>query len=448
MFISKKKYQFLLDTIAELKAENTRLRARIAELEHRKNSNNSSVPPSKDENRIKKNQSLREKSEKKVGAQPGHEGSMLKMTENPDEIIKYVPQYCNYCGNDLTEVSEEFIEGRQILEIPEIKVKYVEYQIYSKKCDCGHITECDFPPDINAKIQYGRGVAALISYFFARQYIPFHRMKEILNHLFHIPISEGGIHYLLQRITNKEISLYNLIRDKVEVTKQAGSDETGAKINGKKYWFWTWQNKFLTYIVCSPSRGYDSVKKVFPKGLVNAIINHDRWASQIITPAKGHQICTAHLLRDFNYLIELYKCEWSVKMKMLILRALELKKQLAEIDYLKDIPERNILEQELDLLLSEQINPMHKKSLTIQKKLTKIQSYILTFLYYPEVPPDNNGSERAIRNIKVKQKVSGYFKSFTGAEIFAINRSIIDTIIKSGNNVLEGLNLIEEYLPD
>jgi hypothetical protein len=72
----------------------------------------------------------------------------------------------------------------------------------------------------------------------------------------------------------------------------------------------------------------------------------------------------------------------------------------------------------------------------------------LTFLYYPEVPPDNNGSERAIRNIKVKQKVSGYFKSYTGAEIFAINRSIIDTIIKSGNNVLEGLNLIEEYLPD
>ena len=135
-------------------------------------------------------------------------------------------------------------------------------------------------------------------------------------------------------------------------------------------------------------------------------------------------------------------------MKMLILRALELKKQLAEIDYLKDIPERNILEQELDLLLSEQINPMHKKSLTMQKKLSNIRSYILTFLYYPEVPPDNNGSERAIRNIKVKQKVSGYFKSYTGAEIFAINRSIIDTIIKSGNNVLVGLNLIEEYLPD
>ena len=135
-------------------------------------------------------------------------------------------------------------------------------------------------------------------------------------------------------------------------------------------------------------------------------------------------------------------------MKMLILRALELKKQLAEIDYLKDIPERNILEQELDLLLSEQINPMHKKSLTMQKKLSNIRNYILTFLYYPEVPPDNNGSERAIRNIKVKQKVSGYFKSYTGAEIFAINRSIIDTIIKSGNNVLEGLNLVGEYLPD
>jgi transposase len=448
LFITKQRYEFLLTKIEELEARITILEAENYELKHPKNSHNSSIPPSKDENRVKRNQSLRERSGKKPGGQQGHKGSMLEMSETPDEIIKHIPGYCNNCGEDLSEINEEFIESRQVIILPEILVRYIEHQVFGKKCSCGHITKSDFPTGIDKKIQYGNGIASLISYLFCRQYIPFHRMKEMLNDLFHIPISEGGIHYLLQKITNKEIPLYNLIRDKVEVTKQAGSDETGAKINGKKYWFWTWQNKFLTYIVCSPSRGYESVKKVFPKGLVNAIINHDRWASQIITPAKGHQICTAHLLRDFNYLIELYKCEWSVKMKMLILRALELKKQLAEIDYLKDIPERNILEQELDLLLSEQINPMHKKSLTMQKKLSNIRNYILTFLYYPEVPPDNNGSERAIRNIKVKQKVSGYFKSYTGAEIFAINRSIIDTIIKSGNNVLEGLNLVGEYLPD
>jgi len=441
LFISRKKYQNLLNLICEL-------RSRIAELEHPKNSNNSSIPPSKDENRVKRNQSLREKSDRKPGGQQGHEGSMLKMTEHPDEVIKYIPQYCECCGKEISEQREEFIEKRQVIELPEIKIKYIEHQVYGRKCQCGYITESEFPEDIKTSIQYGKGPEALVSYFFARHYIPFLRLKEILKDIFHLPISEGGIHYLLKRFTRKAKPFYNLIRDKIEQSTVLGSDETGANLNGKKSWFWTWQNDKLTYIRHSLSRGADTIKEIFPHGFINAIINHDRWASQINTPAKGHQLCTTHLQRDAKYLIEFYNSKWATKLKSLISRSIKLKESLQPIDYLKGIPERTHLELELDILLYEEIDEKHKKARTLQKKLRKQRNSILTFLYYHEVPPDNNGSERAIRNVKVKQKISGFFKSSKGAQTFAINRSIIDTIIKSGNNVLTGLNCLATYIPD
>ena len=448
MFISQKKYQELITSLSELKSENAILRARIAELEHRKNSNNSSIPPSKDENRVKRNQSLREKSGRKPGGQEGHKGNMLKMTEHPDGITKHIPQYCNCCGKDLSGQREEFIAKRQVIELPEIKVRCIEHQVYGRKCQCGHITEGEFPGGIRAGIQYGNSVGSLISYFYARHYIPFLRMGEILSDVYNLPISEGGIHYLLKRFTRKAKPFYDLIRDKIEQSTELGSDETGANLNGKLTWFWTWQNDKLTYIRHSLNRGKETIKEAFPQGFVNAIINHDRWASQINTPAKGHQLCTSHLLRDLVYLVELYKSEWAIKLKALLKRSIKLKESLQPIDYLKGIPERDVIESGLDILLCDEIPEKHKKAKTLQKKLMKQRNSILTFLYYHDVPPDNNGSERAIRNVKVKQKISGFFKSAEGAQAFAINRSVIDTIIKSGNNVLAGLNCIANYIPD
>jgi hypothetical protein len=253
-------------------------------------------------------------------------------------------------------------------------------------------------------------------------------MKEIFTDIFDLPISEGGIHYLLKHFTQKALPIYEVIRGKIELSSNVRSDETGAKLNGKKSWFWVWCNDKLTYIRHSGNRSIKTIKEAFPLGFKNAIINHDRWGSQLNTPAKGHQ--------------------WAAKFKAIIKQAIKLKDRLSPIDYLKEIPERTQIEIELDKLLIEEINPKHKKALNLQKKLNKQRNSILTFLYYPSVPPDNNGSERAIRNVKVKQKVSGYFKSPNGAQTFAINRSVIDTIIKSGNNVLAGLNCLATYNPE
>jgi hypothetical protein len=158
-----------------------------------------------------------------------------------------------------------------------------------------------------------------------------------------------------------------------------------------------------------------------------------------------HQLCTAHLECETKYLEESYKVSWPVRFRVLLREAQKLKKQFAPADYYYPNQLRTHLEKELDNLLSEPLEPKHKEMIAFQKQITKYRDHVFTFLYHPTVPPDNNGSERAIRNVKVKQKISGQFKIFNAAENFAILRSIIDTAIKNNRNVVEALNVIADY---
>ena len=163
--------------------------------------------------------------------------------------------------------------------------------------------------------------------------------------------------------------------------------------------------------------------------------------------AKGHQICTAHLLRDLNYINELYKnkCDWATAFRTLLQDAIQLKKEYLNADCFYPNVKQQALFERLQKLLTKAINEVYKKSKTLQKKLLAKKDCVLLFLLRPNAPPDNNGWERAIRNIKVKQKISGQFKSFERANVFALLRSIIDTTAKTGNNILNALHLIAAF---
>ncbi|HEY5463867.1 MAG TPA: IS66 family transposase zinc-finger binding domain-containing protein [Hanamia sp.] len=125
----------------------------IAVLKNKKNSNNSHIPPSKDENRPKKNQSLREKTDNKAGGQPGHEGTTLECSIEVDEVIKHSPAFCNCCGNDLSATAETFISSRQLIDIPPITLKRIEHQVFKKQCSCGHSMESTFPDYVANPVQ-------------------------------------------------------------------------------------------------------------------------------------------------------------------------------------------------------------------------------------------------------------------------------------------------------
>ena len=405
----------LILEVNELKAENKELKRRLAKYETPKNSSNSSIPPSKDENRPQR-RSLREKTGRKPGGQRGRKGNTLKMAPIPDIIKKHVADYCNCCGKDISEVTAEFAGKRQVIDIPEIKPKVTEHQVFKKTCKCGHQNLADYPHRVKAPVSYGENIESLIGYFHTRQYVPFKRMQEIFNDVFHVPISEGGLHYLLKKLVKKALPAYELIKEKLleDCTLAIGTDETGVKINGKKHWAWTWQNQKATYISITDNRGIKSIKENFKNGFKQNVLVHDCWRSHFNTPALTHQICIAHLLRDLNYLTERYEHPWSKTCKSIFLSAINLKKEM----------------------------------ISFQNRLVKYRDFLFTFLYHPKVPPDNNASERAIRNIKVKQKISGQFKASSGGHAFAVLRSVTDTIIKNKQNVVKSLKVISNLQTD
>ncbi|MBA7493866.1 IS66 family transposase ISPto7 [subsurface metagenome] len=431
-----------------LQRENDILKEKLAKYENPKNSNNSSVPPSKDENRPFKSKSLRKKTGRKPGGQKGHEGTTLEMVSDPNEIIDHAPEYCKCCGKDLTDTPGEFVGRKQVVDLPPIEPIVTEHRVYKKECDCGHVTMSSFPGDLKAPVSYGPMIESLTGYFHSRQYIPFLRMQELFRDIFSVPISEGGIHCLLNRLSRKALPHYHRIRDMIKDSSVVGTDETGGRLNGKKIWVWTWQNERLTWLRGTDNRGYRTIEENFPEGFKKAVFVHDCWKSHFQPDVQTHQLCTSHLLRELNYFKERYNNHrWPVRFSKLILDGIKLKEKLAPGDYYQPIKERTKLENRLEKLLAYEIDEKLKELVSFRKRMLKYKDYILYFLHHPKVPPDNNGSERAIRNVKVKQKISGQFKSWRGVENFMVLRSITDTTLKNDQNVLRALNLIAKLNP-
>ncbi|MCX6270559.1 MAG: IS66 family transposase [Bacteroidetes bacterium] len=418
------------------------LKSRLDRSDNPKNSNNSSIPPSHDYSRQPKTKSLRESSGKKPGGQPGHEGTTLEMVHVPDKIIEHIPAFCNCCGRDMSNIQEELIERRQEVVLPEIKPIFVEHQVFQRTCVCGHTIVADFPSGITPGVSYGHNIESLVAYMNARQFVPFHRLAEMFRYVFNTPISEGALVSAINRVAQKAVPAYELIRKRVETAKVNGGDETGMKIKGEKGWFWTLQGKLFTFIIASLNRGSQTLDENFPKGFGFSVLVHDCWRCYFKVTALAHQICLAHLLREFNHVSDCYKIKWATDFKQLLVETIAFKKTLLPEDYDKLQYQRTEFEERLDKLLQEPINDQHPIAISLQDRLIKYRQHIFTFLYYHQVPPDNNGSERAIRNVKVKQKISGMFMSLKGAQSFAILRSVIDTAIKNNQNPLVALSQI------
>lgn len=447
--------QELIDMNSRLMERAVFLEARVAELERElaryrtpRNSGNSSVPPSKDENRPKKNRSLREDTGRSPGGQPGHHGHTREMTSSPDIIENHVPLFCTCCGLDLSAVPADLSSRRQVIDLPVILPVCTEHRSYQKTCPCGHKNSAAYPGNVNAPVQYGSGVETMVSYLHARQYVPYRRMGELLSDCFGIGLSEGSIDNIIMRFARKAAPVYSMIKAAVSKSAVVGADETGAKVDGNKHWAWTYQTEEHTLLAMSESRGTKAINGHFPDGFGNAILCHDAWRAYFSYSDNLHQLCCAHLLREINYIIEKHKSKWAGTLRDLFREAITLKKRLKELPDAERKTNIARIEDRMDRLLGLPINPAHGEAVSMQKRLLKYRQSLFTFLHHHKVPPDNNASERAIRNIKVKQKVSGQFKSEKGADGFCVIRSVVDTLVKRSQNVLENLNHIARLQPE
>ena len=394
-----------------------------------KNSRNSSVPPSQESiaaRELRRTKSLRKPSGKPSGGQPGHKGSTLQSVSTPDRIIEHKPAYCKCCGRPLEGIGYRKIRKTQIMDIKFV-IETSEHQYYEKVCECGSVNNCDAP---NCRIKYGDNIRAFVTYLNVVQCIPFKRIAELISDLSGQKISEGTLQNILKKNSAKADAAYEEIRRRIECAPVVGADETGAAVGKELHWNWIFQNDLLTYVYQLKSRGQQAIDSKFPKGLPNSTLVTDRHQSYFKMNVKNHQVCLAHLLRNAEYLSELdTKQDWSRRFIHLIAHAIDLKRT-------GDITKRKVkvLKTKMKNLLGESLTHLDDEFDTFKKGILKVKDYLFTFLTDPHVPYDNNASERGVRKIKIKQKVSGCFRTDGGADDFAKLHSIAETAMKNGNS--------------
>ena len=448
----KIKYQFAIKSKNELdKLSHEELLKYVKNLQDNlvqekppKNSNNSSIPSSNEIVNRKpiKNKSLRQKSDKSAGGQKGRIGVTLKQSDRPDEIevIPYSIEYCKRCEESLTDVVAKLKEKRQVLDIKlsSMNTQIKEYQSFSKICSvCGYDNhDNSFAKNITPNISYGSNIIAIVSYLNVSQYISHKRIVSLLSDLFNINIAEGTINSLLKKASSLSDIEIQKITKSIESAPMVGIDETGCKIDGSKHWHWTFQNDENTLVVANKSRGTKVINETFVNGFKNACVVHDNYSSYSSLECESEQLCLAHKLRDLNYAIECDKTDLAKSIKLLLQEAIKDDKEV--LTQQQRILLKTQYEKTLEYLL---LMPTIPKSETHKQinSITKSKDKIFTFLLDENIPPDNNASERAIRNIKVKQKVSGHFKSLDGATYYSNIRSIIDTSRKKGLNEFKSL---------
>jgi transposase len=410
---------------------------RIKILENRLNSQNSSIPPSKDLTKASRKLSLRKKSTRKSGGQPGHNGHHLKFVDHPDRIIEHYINECQMCHSSLSQVDQHFVDSQQVFDIPKIKFNVIEHRQYSVVCPhCRHSQRSKYPfSPSKSKTQYGSNIVAVVSYLNVRHSLPMKRTQELIDVLTGHKISEGTIFNMLKSQCKKLKYTYEQIRIIIEKSIVVGSDETGCTVEGKNHWLWVFQNSLLTFMKISQSRGYKTIEQLFPDGLKLSVLVSDRWAAQLKIPTRENQLCLAHLIRDCNKLIDGHKSKWAKKLKKVLEQIFNLSRQLK----LKKEQKENI-EIQFDHLFKSPLKNSHADIVKLQSSLKVKRRSLTTCLYERYVPPDNNASERAIRKMKVKEKVSGGFRSKEGAVCYAIIQSIVDTAIKQGIHPFKALN--------
>ena len=436
--------------LQESRAEIKELKAQLA-----KNSRNSGKPPSSDGLKKPAPKSLRPESDRKSGGQTGHDGQTLTQVEAPDFIERHAVTVCRGCARNLKDVMALRYERRQEFEIPPVRMQVTEHQAEIKICpDCAVCNKGNFPVHITQPVQYGARVKATACYLGQNHLLPYERLQEIFRDLYALPLSEGTLYntYVAcyQGLSDFEV----VVKEQIQLSNLAHFDESGMRVQKKLYWLHAASTDRLTHYAIHEKRGAEAMEEIgiLPRFQGRAV--HDHWKSYFGYACR-HALCNAHHLRELIYHEEQYEQIWCKKMSACLLEI----KEAVDTNRVEGLTEltiqqRSDFEKRYDLILENGLMELpeivcdglkrrgRKKqhpSKNLWDRLSEYKQETLAFMNDFTVPFTNNQGERDIRMIKVKQKISGCFRSFFGAQLFCRTRGYISTVRKHGINVLEAL---------
>jgi len=434
---------------------------RVRHLEERlaKDSHNSSKPPSSDGMNKPKPKSLRPRSERPTGGQPGHPGHTLRMVDKPDRSVRHPVEHCVGCGRSLANQTPDRIERRQVFDLPEPKLEITEHQGEVKTCACGCVNHAAFPPEAAAPVQYGPCLKSVAVYLKEYQLLPFDRLTEIMRDLFACDtFSEGTLANFSADCSRRLQPVDAWIRDLAAHAGVVGFDETGLRATGSLHWLHTVSTRWLTWYFAHKRRGCEAMNAaaILPTFRGRAV--HDFWDSYLKYDC-DHAFCNGHLLRELIFLWEEQDQKWA---KTMIDHLLAIKRA---VDAARSAG--------LAALAAEDLDRFHKRYLRIveagyaqnpatessagpkrrgRRKQSKARNLLDRFRDYPEgilafmhdfsVPFDNNLPERDLRMMKLRQKISGTFRSFDALVDFCRIRGYVSTARKNGLNALDALRRV------
>jgi transposase len=436
------------------------LTARIAELERRLglNSSNSGKPPSTDGLQKKPRvSSLRGPSDKPTGGQVGHPGKTLCQSSMPDVTINHFPTSCGNCGKALSARLASDPVARQVFEIPKPSVVVTEHRAHSCRCgSCGTTTRAAFPSGVNGPVQYGPRAIAIARYFQIQQFVPEDRTSEIMSDVFGVGMSASTVAKFTTGCAGFFRRFTEIVGGIVAAAPVKHMDETGLRVAGKLKWLHLTSTAMLTFYRVEEKRGTMQMN-------VSGIIVHDHFKSYYKMTGVTHALCNQHHLRELQALVEIEKEPWAKKMQHLLRLACHAKNlaRTAGVTLKPGLIE--LFMRRYDAILADAIvyheamaplasGPKHRGRVAkrvghnLAVRLRDFKSDVTRFLTDPRVPFTNNQAEQDVRMAKLRQKISGCFRTFQGAVDFATNRSLISTARKLGWNIIQTLMADPDFL--
>jgi len=427
-----------------------------------KNSQNSSKPPSSDGLSKPAPKSLRNPSNKSSGGQKGHKGHHLEAVTHPDHIEYYRVTHCKRCAKDLQTVVSTGFEERQVFDIPVPRVEVTAHRAEKKYCTCGHLNTACFPSEVSVSVQYGARIKAVAVYLNQYQLIPYARTEEMLESLYGVSLCEGSLYNFnlqaYQALENTQAQIKAALKQQPLIH----ADESGIRVEGLLRWVHSLGTARLTYYQHHEKRGQVAMEAIGILPGYTGIVVHDHLKAYLRYTDCVHSLCNAHHLRELVFLLEHHNLAWAGEMiRLLVVMKKCTERAKAQGHDALHPKLQSLLMQRYDHLLelafkhdsalhaTEHIaHPQKKRGRKKQSKaknlldrLQRFKTETLRFLTDLTVPFDNNLAERDIRMVKLKQKISGTFRSDQGASLFFRIRSYVSSAKKQGHNILSALTL-------
>lgn len=441
------------------------LTERVRELESRlgKNSHNSHKPPSSDEPTFRRGRrkSLRQRSGKKPGGQPGHTGRTRLQVDAPDEVHLHAPDNCARCGDNLQGVDPLAVQRRQVFDLPALYLRVKEHRAQSKRCPgCGHTTQATFPQRVDEPVQYGPGVLGLGLYLQTYQLLPYGRAAGLIGDLFGQAPSQGTLARALEEAHARLEPVEQQIHAGLRRSPSVHFDETGLRIASVRQWVHSAGTPKLTLYRAHAKRGREAIDAMGVLPGYEGVSIHDAYTSYLSYPGR-HALCNAHLLRDLVATEEETQAAWAAAMRELLTEIKDAAAQARVSNGAQLEPAQlQAFRARYDALLreGEAAHPpspptgrggrrKQSPAYNLVRRLQKHADQVLAFMYDIAVPFDNNLAERDLRMLKTQQKISGGFRSRDGADIFCRIRSYISTLRKQCLPLMEALRSVFSATP-